>query len=76
LNMKELVISNDMGMHDQFPHFSHFLQTHMSSFKIASFRVQKPYHFGAYSRKEIYPVVLYKTTVLELKKQIRKAQKT
>jgi hypothetical protein len=71
LNTKEIIISEDMGMRDIFPTFTKFLDKNMQDRKVDSFYVHLPYHYADYSRKGDKEVILYKTTVKELKERIK-----
>jgi hypothetical protein len=70
LNSQQVLIIQDMGMHDIFPHFSDFLTKNMSNFAIHSFKTNIFYHYGFRSEKEEYPVILYQTKLEILKKKI------
>ncbi len=68
LDDRPLVIIEDMGMRDQFPEFSKVLEERMKMLQINSFFVGEIYHYGDRAVKEDQPVMVYKTTVGELKK--------
>jgi len=69
-NQKILIIE-DMGMHDDFPHFTNFLDKNLSKNKIASFWVNKKFQYVATVQEEKYPVVIYKITLKELEAKIK-----
>lgn len=73
LNNRPILVSDDIGMLDLFPHFSQLLHRQLSSRVIATFPVNEVYHYREYTREEDIPVTLYLTTVGELKKKIHEA---
>jgi hypothetical protein len=72
-NQKILIIE-DMGMHDDFPNFTNFLNKNLSKNKITSFWVHKKFHYVATVQEEKYPVVIYKITLKELEAKIKLEQ--
>lgn len=74
LDGKPLIIIQDMGMRDQFPTFSTFLDTHMQNTRQLKFTVNRDYHFAGRTLPELFPVVMYKTTVGELRNKLTQTQ--
>ena len=72
---QQLIIIEDMGMHDDFPNFTTFLNKNLQKNKIAIFRVDENFHYVDRVEKEIYPVVIYKITYKEFELMLRKLNK-
>lgn len=69
---QRILIIQDMGMHAYFPHFSHFLNTHMQDKTKATFWVKEKYLIAAEAKKETSPVILYEITLQDLEQRIKK----
>jgi hypothetical protein len=66
----QLIIIQDMGMHDLFPRFSSFLTKKLYRYQDSSFKIDKIYHYSFSSKKEENPIILYKIRFEELRKII------
>lgn len=71
-NSRTVIIIEDMGMHDLFPKFTKFLHTNLQQYKIKQLWIKEKYHTRDVIIDEKYPVVLYKISLAELKKIIKK----
>lgn len=71
-NQKILIIE-DMGMHDDFPKFTRFINKNLKSNKIKSFWIHENFHHIAEVQDEKYPIEIYEIMLSDLKKKIQKA---
>jgi hypothetical protein len=70
LDDRFIVIVQDMGMRDQFPNFSKYLDDNLQKYKIDQYWIGQDFKFRTRSEEEKYPVVVYKLKVKELREKI------
>ena len=68
---QKIMIVEDMGMHEYFPHFTKFLQSNLKGFEKSHFFVHENFHISDKIVKEKYPVIMYELTLGELKTKIK-----
>lgn len=74
MNSHEVLLIQDMGMHDIFPSFSVLIDKKLQDFLVDDYLVGIDYRYGNYSKPEAYPVRVFKLTLGQLKAIIFSAQ--
>ncbi|KKQ79497.1 MAG: hypothetical protein UT01_C0038G0015 [Candidatus Daviesbacteria bacterium GW2011_GWA1_38_7] len=62
LDLKQIIIVQDMGMRYLFPTFSEFLDLNLENKKVGEYFVNVPYHYSEISVQETHPIILYQRT--------------
>lgn len=67
---QEIIIIQDMGMHDLFPNFNKEIELRLQDKKIEEYFLHEPYHYANRTLAEKYPVRLYRLTVKVLRERL------
>lgn len=72
-NKKTVIIVEDMALHNVFPNFTDFLHKNLQHYKQQHFLVNEKFRLKDTAKEEKYPIIIYRISLDELHKMIKKA---